>query len=97
MINKDFEEFPEHRTNFFLLLQSVNTHCFQGESLSEHANNCINPYSLYIPILRQTYDKRGGIILLDLICKHESCSCDNAGKSNNSIFNRSQISSLQFF
>ena len=21
MINKDFEEFPEHRTNFFLLLQ----------------------------------------------------------------------------
>jgi len=28
MINKDFEQFPEHRTNFFLLLQAVNTHCF---------------------------------------------------------------------
>ncbi|CAG9863650.1 unnamed protein product [Phyllotreta striolata] len=28
MINKDFEEYPEHRTNFFLLLQAVNTHCF---------------------------------------------------------------------
>ncbi|XP_012281075.1 exportin-1 [Orussus abietinus] len=28
MINKDFEEFPEHRTNFFLLLQAVNVHCF---------------------------------------------------------------------
>jgi len=28
MITKDFEEFPEHRTNFFLLLQSINTHCF---------------------------------------------------------------------
>ncbi|CAG7724558.1 unnamed protein product [Allacma fusca] len=28
MINKDFEEFPEHRTNFFLLLQTVNSHCF---------------------------------------------------------------------
>lgn len=28
MINKDFEEFPEHRINFFLLLQAVNTHCF---------------------------------------------------------------------
>ena len=28
MINKDFEEFPEHRTNFFLLLQSVNLYCF---------------------------------------------------------------------
>ncbi|KAH0539586.1 exportin-1 [Cotesia glomerata] len=28
MINKDFEEFPEHRTNFFLLLQAVNIHCF---------------------------------------------------------------------
>uniref|UniRef100_H2YXR2 Exportin-1 n=1 Tax=Ciona savignyi TaxID=51511 RepID=H2YXR2_CIOSA len=28
MINKDFEEFPEYRTNFFLLLQAVNNHCF---------------------------------------------------------------------
>ncbi|KAJ8674237.1 hypothetical protein QAD02_005499 [Eretmocerus hayati] len=28
MINKDFEVFPEHRTNFFLLLQAVNIHCF---------------------------------------------------------------------
>ncbi|KAK7790553.1 hypothetical protein R5R35_013069 [Gryllus longicercus] len=28
MINKDFEEYPEHRTNFFLLLQAVNNHCF---------------------------------------------------------------------
>lgn len=28
MINKDFEEYPEHRTNFFLLLQAVNIHCF---------------------------------------------------------------------
>ena len=25
---QDFEEFPEHRTNFFLLLQAVNYHCF---------------------------------------------------------------------
>lgn len=25
MINKDFEEFPEHRTNFFLLLQVIIT------------------------------------------------------------------------
>ncbi|XP_048585879.1 exportin-1 isoform X3 [Nematostella vectensis] len=30
MINKDFEEFPEHRTNFFLLLQAVVQHCFQA-------------------------------------------------------------------
>jgi len=28
MINKDFEEFPEHRTNFFNLLWAVNLHCF---------------------------------------------------------------------
>ena len=28
MINKDFQEFPEHRTNFFVLLQQVVTHCF---------------------------------------------------------------------
>lgn len=25
---QDFEEFPEHRTNFFYLLQAVNSHCF---------------------------------------------------------------------
>merc|ERR1712141_650672 len=30
MINKDFEEFPEHRTNFFLLLQAVNLYCFEA-------------------------------------------------------------------
>lgn len=30
MINKDFEEYPEHRTEFFLLLQAVNTHCFKA-------------------------------------------------------------------
>uniref|UniRef100_A0A0V0G423 Exportin-1 n=1 Tax=Triatoma dimidiata TaxID=72491 RepID=A0A0V0G423_TRIDM len=28
MINKNFEEYPEHRTNFFLLLQAVNNYCF---------------------------------------------------------------------
>merc|ERR1719411_717997 len=28
MINKDFEEHPEHRTNFFTLLQAVDMHCF---------------------------------------------------------------------
>ncbi|KAI1284958.1 Exportin-1 [Halotydeus destructor] len=28
MINKDFQEYPEHRTNFFLMLQEVVTHCF---------------------------------------------------------------------
>ncbi|CAL1266809.1 unnamed protein product [Larinioides sclopetarius] len=28
MINKDFEEFPEHRTNFFLLLHAAVSHCF---------------------------------------------------------------------
>uniref|UniRef100_A0A914WL50 Exportin-1 C-terminal domain-containing protein n=1 Tax=Plectus sambesii TaxID=2011161 RepID=A0A914WL50_9BILA len=30
MINKDFHEFPDHRTNFFLLLQAVNLHCFDS-------------------------------------------------------------------
>jgi len=28
MINRDFEDFPEHRKNFFMLLQAVNQHCF---------------------------------------------------------------------
>lgn len=30
MINKNFEEYPEHRTNFFVLLQAVNSHCFDA-------------------------------------------------------------------
>lgn len=30
MINKNFEDYPEHRTNFFLLLQAVNSHCFSA-------------------------------------------------------------------
>ncbi|CAH8465857.1 unnamed protein product [Schistosoma haematobium] len=30
MIDKDLEEFPEHRTNFFTLLQAVNAHCFSA-------------------------------------------------------------------
>lgn len=28
MINKDFEEYPDHRTNFFGMLLAVNQHCF---------------------------------------------------------------------
>ena len=32
MINKNLEEFPEHRTNFFRMLQSITQHCFEGLS-----------------------------------------------------------------
>lgn len=28
MLNKDLEEFPEHRLNFFRMLQAFTTHCF---------------------------------------------------------------------
>ena len=28
MINKDFENFPEHRINFYMLLNAITTHCF---------------------------------------------------------------------
>ncbi|KAI8910419.1 CRM1 C terminal-domain-containing protein [Gorgonomyces haynaldii] len=28
MINKNFEEYPEHRSTFFKLLQAINSHCF---------------------------------------------------------------------
>ena len=31
MINKDLEEFPEHRINFFKMLQSINKYCFPGK------------------------------------------------------------------
>lgn len=30
MINKNFEDYPQHRTNFYELLQAVNTHCFKA-------------------------------------------------------------------
>ena len=30
MINKDFQEFPEHRTNFYLMLQQVVNYCFSA-------------------------------------------------------------------
>ena len=30
MLNKDLEEFPEHRLLFFRMLQSFTTHCFPG-------------------------------------------------------------------
>lgn len=30
MIDKDFEEYPEHRTNFYLMLQEVVNHCFKA-------------------------------------------------------------------
>jgi exportin-1 len=30
MINKNFEEYPEHRVGFFKLLQAINQYCFPG-------------------------------------------------------------------
>ncbi|CAD5118443.1 DgyrCDS7150 [Dimorphilus gyrociliatus] len=30
MINKDFQEYPDHRTNFFLFLEVVNSYCFEA-------------------------------------------------------------------
>lgn len=30
MINKDFEEYPEHRLGFFKLLRAINQYCFPG-------------------------------------------------------------------
>jgi exportin-1 len=34
MINKNFEEYPEHRSGFFKLLQAINQHCFPGNGFS---------------------------------------------------------------
>lgn len=30
MINKNFEDFPQHRFSFYELLQAVNAHCFKA-------------------------------------------------------------------
>jgi exportin-1 len=37
MINKNFEEYPEHRVGFFKLLQAINLNCFQGKSFINKA------------------------------------------------------------
>ena len=31
MVSTNLEDYPEHRTNFFRMLQSVTQHCFPGE------------------------------------------------------------------
>ena len=43
MINKDLEVFPEHRTNFFRMLQSVTAHCFSGNVQTSrcHSGRCV--------------------------------------------------------
>lgn len=30
MINKNFEDYPQHRTHFYELLEAVNAHCFKA-------------------------------------------------------------------
>lgn len=30
MINRNFEDYPQHRTSFYELLQAVNAHCFKA-------------------------------------------------------------------
>ena len=35
MIDKNFEDYPDHRKNFYILLQSVTNVCFPGQSIDE--------------------------------------------------------------
>jgi exportin-1 len=39
MINKNFEEYPEHRIGFFKLLQAINVNCFQGKIILKSSLN----------------------------------------------------------
>ena len=43
MINKDLEEFPEHRINFFRMLQSITIHCFDGKTASTQITITFQP------------------------------------------------------
>ena len=36
MVSKNLEDFPEHRTNFFRMLQSITQHCFPGQQHTTH-------------------------------------------------------------
>lgn len=47
MINKDFEEFPEHRTNFFLLLQVSDEICLRFHAIEDSSELYLNILSLF--------------------------------------------------
>jgi hypothetical protein len=53
MINKNFEEFPEHRVGFFKLLQSIDQHCFAGILNLIHFSDTRNASSTVSPLPRQ--------------------------------------------
>lgn len=42
MINKELEPFPEHRINFFKMLQAITTHCFPGEREGEEEGEVVS-------------------------------------------------------
>jgi exportin-1 len=46
MINKNFEEYPEHRIGFFKLLQAINLHCFDGRYFSNISFSCFGQASV---------------------------------------------------
>ena len=45
MINKDLEGFPEHRINFFRMLQSVTSYCFPGKPRPSHPPHPLSLHS----------------------------------------------------
>lgn len=47
MINKNFEEYPEHRVAFFKLLQAINAHCFDGKEVNTDCSiGCVSEASI---------------------------------------------------
>ena len=68
MINKDFEEFPEHRTEFFTLLQAVNSHCFAGQCYQSHRIIAALKHLLFSLILLFT-----AVVLVVSVLKQKRC------------------------
>ena len=82
MINKDLEEFPDHRTNFFKLIQAVTGHCFTGTRTrtTRHCSRIISS-SLSLSLsadtsssLQAANGRRG----VGLQTHHEKCSRDRS-------------------
>ena len=46
MISKDGEEYPEHRRNFYKMLQATTVHCFPGQPITVCNQMLCNSYSL---------------------------------------------------
>jgi len=69
MITRNFEDFPEHRINFFKLLRAINSHCFDAFFMiaPEHFKLVMNSIVWACRHAERNISETGLLILLDLL------------------------------